>query len=306
VTTTDAGMAVPDWPSTYGYNLFLYPWTTWLAAPWDLFIEHGHRLLGALVGMMTIVLVVLLWRRDGRQWIRWLAVAALVLVILQGVLGGMRVRLDERPLAMLHGCTGPLFFAVTVALAAFTSKRWRSGNHTFSGSIVAADLVRRLAAVTCIFIYLQIVIGAVLRHVPTAAEPGTFALAVHFHLFLAAIVTFHIVMLVCLVLRYARCVPPLAVFAWMLAALLTLQLALGAGTWFVKFSLPTWAAGWVKVSTAPIQDGGWLQTHVITAHVAVGSLLLVTSLALALFAHRLLPATSTEPGVGPRQLEAAV
>ena len=52
VTTYDAGMAVPDWPNTYGYNLFLYPWQTWLSGPWDLFIEHGHRLLGALVGMI--------------------------------------------------------------------------------------------------------------------------------------------------------------------------------------------------------------------------------------------------------------
>ena len=51
VTTYDAGMAVPDWPTTYGYNLFLYPWQTWLAGPWDLFIEHGHRLLGSLGGL---------------------------------------------------------------------------------------------------------------------------------------------------------------------------------------------------------------------------------------------------------------
>ena len=58
VTKYDAGMAVPDWPSTFGYNLFLYPWTTWLFGPWDLFIEHGHRLLGALVGMLTIGLLI--------------------------------------------------------------------------------------------------------------------------------------------------------------------------------------------------------------------------------------------------------
>ena len=55
VTTYEAGMAVPDWPSTYGYNLFLYPWQTWLPGPWDLFIEHGHRLLGATVGLLTIL-----------------------------------------------------------------------------------------------------------------------------------------------------------------------------------------------------------------------------------------------------------
>src|SRR5438105_1159735 len=64
VTSYDAGMAVPDWPTTFGYNPFLYPWATWIFGPWDLFIEHGHRLLGAVVGLLTIALAVALWRRD--------------------------------------------------------------------------------------------------------------------------------------------------------------------------------------------------------------------------------------------------
>src|SRR5690554_3486515 len=66
VTTYGAGMAVPDWPTTYGYNLFLYPWQTWVFGPWALFIEHGHRLLGALAGIITIALVVAVWRTDRR------------------------------------------------------------------------------------------------------------------------------------------------------------------------------------------------------------------------------------------------
>ena len=66
VTTTDAGMAVPDWPSTFGYNMFLYPWQSWLAGPWDLFVEHGHRLLASSVGMLTIGLVIVMWRTDER------------------------------------------------------------------------------------------------------------------------------------------------------------------------------------------------------------------------------------------------
>ena len=78
VTTYDAGMAVPDWPTTYGYNLFLYPWQTWFSGPWDLFIEHGHRLFGAAVGMLTIGSVVdrLVPRRRGAGcW--WTALGAL-------------------------------------------------------------------------------------------------------------------------------------------------------------------------------------------------------------------------------------
>src|ERR1700747_3739654 len=70
VTTYKAGMAVPDWPNTYGYNLFLYPWQTWLYGPWDLFVEHGHRMLAAAVGIITILLLVVLMRFDPRNWVR--------------------------------------------------------------------------------------------------------------------------------------------------------------------------------------------------------------------------------------------
>src|SRR5436190_14526246 len=80
VTTYDAGMAVPDWPGTYGYNLFLYPFSTWWSGPWDLFVEHGHRLLGAIAGMLTIGFVIAVWLGDSRRWMRDAALAALALV----------------------------------------------------------------------------------------------------------------------------------------------------------------------------------------------------------------------------------
>src|SRR5882672_10945751 len=99
VTSYDAGMAVPDWPTTYGYNLFLYPWQTWIEGPWKLFIEHGHRLMGATVGVLTIALLVAVWRCDSRQGVRWLSVLTLGAVIFQGSLGGLRVLLDEVQLA---------------------------------------------------------------------------------------------------------------------------------------------------------------------------------------------------------------
>src|SRR6187399_93386 len=76
VTTYDAGMAVPDWPGTYGYNLLRYPWQTWIAGPWDLFIEHGHRLLGATAGVLTIGFVIAVFAGDGRLSMRFLAVGA--------------------------------------------------------------------------------------------------------------------------------------------------------------------------------------------------------------------------------------
>src|SRR5687768_1740620 len=117
VTTYDAGMAVPDWPGTYGYNLLLYPWQSWIAAPWDLFIEHGHRLLGAAAGIVSIALVAAVLITDRRRWLVIAAFGALGLVILQGALGGARVLMDQRLVALLHGCLGPLFFAYVGALA---------------------------------------------------------------------------------------------------------------------------------------------------------------------------------------------
>src|SRR6476660_375976 len=116
VTTYDAGMAVPDWPGTYGYNLLRYPWQTWVAGPWDLFIEHGHRLLGASAGLVAIALVISTWVTSSSPRMRWCAAGLLLFVILQGVLGGLRVLLDARTIALLHGCTGPLFFAAAAVV----------------------------------------------------------------------------------------------------------------------------------------------------------------------------------------------
>jgi cytochrome c oxidase assembly protein subunit 15 len=256
--------------------------------------------------MLTIGLLIVIWRCDERRWLRGMGLAALALVIFQGVLGGMRVLFDERTLAMLHGCTGPLFFALTSAIVVVTSRRWREGERINAPRTFAAAPIRRLAAATCLLVYLQIVIGAVLRHVPVSAEPGAFALAVRFHLFMAAIVTLHAIALVWLVLSRARSFKPLAGLAVILAIVTATQLGLGAGTWIVKFSVPVWASGLVSVGNTPIQEGGWLQTHVITAHVAVGSLLLVTSLAIALYAQRLLPAATSATAVAPKHWEAAV
>jgi len=303
VTTTDSGMAVPDWPNTYGYNLFLYPWKSWITGPWALFLEHSHRLIGAAVGLLTITLLIVLWRNDERRWMRWMGVAALALVVLQGVLGGMRVLFDERTLAMFHGCTGPLFFAVTVAMVVLTSRRWRLGESESSRTLCPS--IRRLAVVVSVLVYLQIVVGAVLRHVPAGADPATFAMAIRFHLFLAAIVTFHVAALAFMIVFRARSIKPLAGLATTLSILVMIQLALGAGTWIVKFSVPAWASQVISTGSVAIQEGGWLQTHVITAHQAVGSLLLVTSLSLTLFCLRLPPRTQTHDVV-PRRLEAAV
>jgi cytochrome c oxidase assembly protein subunit 15 len=172
VTTTDAGMAVPDWPNTFGYNLFQYPWSEWFFGPWDLFIEHGHRLFASLVGLVTIALAIIFWRCEPRRWMRVAGLVALVAVIAQGVLGGLRVVLDERTLAMIHGCSGPAFFALTVALVVFTSPTWREAESSAVHPL--ARSLHRLTIATASIAYLQLVLGAVLRHLPVWAAPDLF------------------------------------------------------------------------------------------------------------------------------------
>jgi heme a synthase len=126
VTSTNSGMAVPDWPRTYGANMFLYPLT---GAAADVFLEHSHRLFGTLVGLATITLLVWTFAREKRGWVKVIAAIILGLVITQGVVGGFRVTGNNRALAMIHGVLGQLTFGLIVAMAAVLSPTFkRRGN----------------------------------------------------------------------------------------------------------------------------------------------------------------------------------
>ena len=125
VTTTDAGMAVPDWPNTYGYNMFSYPLESWLYGPFDLMVEHGHRLLATLAGVISSALVWFTYRGEDRPWVKQFSVVLLALVIFQGLLGGARVVMDARVVAKVHGCVGPLFFMFVAGFVTVTSRWWQ-------------------------------------------------------------------------------------------------------------------------------------------------------------------------------------
>lgn len=287
VTTYDAGMAVPDWPSTYGYNLFLYPWQTWIAGPWDLFIEHGHRLLGSLAGLITIGLLVAVFRTDARRWMRGLAAAALALVIVQGVLGGLRVLLDERTLALVHGCVGPAFFALTVGLCVVTSRKWRDA--TPIAATDAGAKLHLLATATTVIAFVQLVLGAVLRHIPVGASPDLFRVVVIFHLLFAAVLLVHVAMLSSRALFGRNRHPLLRSPAMLLSLFMVCQIVLGAGAWVVKYSWPSWAGEWPTAAWyTTIEANGLLQSMTVTAHSANGSLILATATALAIRSFRVL------------------
>lgn len=292
VTTYAAGMAVPDWPSTYGYNLLLYPWQTWLFGPWDLFIEHGHRLLGALVGMITIGFVWSVWQYDDRRWMRVAACAALGLVLLQGGLGGARVLLDARQLAMIHGCVGPAFFAFAVALAVMTSRWWVAVTPLTKPTELGTK-VRRLALLTLFFVYLQLVIGAQVRHVPVTASPSVFRFAVFFHLLMAFVVTVYIGQLLRAVFKEHRNQPVLMRPALALTALIALQICLGASTWVVKYGWPEALTNYSFAAGYTIQANSLLQSLIVTGHVATGSLILAFAVVMHARAARLLRLETT-------------
>ena len=288
VTTYDAGMAVPDWPTTYGYNLFLYPWQTWVAGPWDLFIEHGHRLLGAVVGLLTIAMVAAVWKWDHRRWMRTASVAAMVGVIAQGVLGGFRVVLDERVLALLHGCIGPAFFAYCAMLCVFTSRRWQEA--TTHQTEATNKKIRRLAILTTGLAYLQLILGAHLRHIPFH-DPVVFPVLVFFHLIVAVALVVHGVLLLRIAGGYGKSTG-IASGSWLLAMFMFGQVSLGAATWIAKYGWPSWFSEFGFAARYVVAANTLSQAIIVTGHVALGSLILATS---AMISSRVLRVVQQRP-----------
>ncbi len=283
VTTYDAGMAVPDWPSTYGYNMFLYPWQTWIAGPWDLLIEHGHRLLGASVGLIAIALVVTVWRCEDRRWVKWLSVACLGLVIVQGLLGGQRVLLDDRRIAQVHGIVGPFFFSLCVIMTAVTSRWWRTVNKDVVAPslpwFVGCWLAWGLAAS-------QLMLGSQLRHGIDYAPAIVFRTAVIFHVVVAGLLLFQASGLAWLARRTDPGQQLRGPARW-LCLLVICQFLLGVGTWSVKYGWPSVLGRWTPQPGFIVQAEGMWQSLTITAHVAVGSLILANACLLVVRSTRL-------------------
>lgn len=169
VTNTGTGMAVPDWPTTFGYNMFLYPWSKMVGG---VLYEHTHRLLGSFVGSLTLTLAVLLWAVEPRSLVRGLGIAALAAVVIQGVLGGLRVVLAAAGLAIVHGAFAHAFFALIAAIALFTSRGWRAAVPVAHST--SALRLRRLALWTTVGLYVQIVLGTLVTHLGARLDAHLF------------------------------------------------------------------------------------------------------------------------------------
>ncbi|MEN3371339.1 MAG: heme a synthase [Verrucomicrobiota bacterium] len=159
VTSKGVGLAVPDWPTTFGYNMFLFPVSRWIGG---IFFEHTHRLIASTVGFMTIILAVWIWWADNRRWLLNLGFAALGAVILQGVLGGLRVTLLKDEIGIFHACLAQAFLGMLVVITLATSQLWRRlANNSPS---TAVRTLARFVICTTLVIYLQLGLGATMRH----------------------------------------------------------------------------------------------------------------------------------------------
>ena len=276
VTGNAAGLAVVDWPNSFGYNMFLYPLSRMTGG---VYYEHAHRLFGTLVGLTTVVLAIHLLRVGRRPLVRRLALLAVVVVVVQGILGGLRVTgtftLASSPeamtpsitLAIVHGVLGPAFFGLMIAIAVLTSPTWtgeRAPTNTFH-----APADRTFAVMLMGIVLVQLILGAIQRHLSRG-------LLVH--------ITFAVVVLVMALVSGARlwglyrAQPLLEHLGKALIIVAGIQVVLGFLAFFTVEA---------RVEAAP--RAGW-EVLLTTAHQAGGSVLLACTVMASLWTRRLLAA----------------
>lgn len=280
VTSTGSAMAVPSWPLDAGH-LIPQQW-----GPGVLF-EWGHRAVAGTVAILTLTLALWVWMAERRAWVRYTALAAFGLVVVQAVLGGITVLLDlPLTLAVAHAMTGQAFFCLMVAIALFTGPRWRTMKPV--ARVPSRTSLAPLAAATTIIIYLQIIIGALMRHMHAGLAipdfplafgrlvPAMFSvpIAINFaHRCGAVVVTVMVLWTVARALRQYGDESSVRRPALGLLVLLAIQIGLGAATVLSRRAvIPT------------------------TSHVAVGAAVLATCLALTLRAGHLARGARTVGG----------
>jgi cytochrome c oxidase assembly protein subunit 15 len=271
-------MAFPDWPTSLGsYNL-INPVEGWWEVPAYL-AEHGHRLIASLVGMMTVVLAAWTWWDDPRSWMRKLGIGAVALVVVQGLLGGLRVLWVSIDLAMVHACVAQLFFAVLVAMTLFVTDTWRDRADVLPES-AEAGWVRGWSYAAAVVIYAQIVLGAMLRHPGAGMSGGYTALHVTGAFAVVGVVLTVFVMAE----KHFETLSAIRQTAWVLMGAMGVQFALGLASLLLTLYEPAGQGGVVAYVLLTV------------AHLVVGALLFGTSIVMALLASRRSPVvTRAEP-----------
>ena len=172
VTSHGAGMAVPDWPNSFGYNMFLFPLSHWVGG---VFFEHTHRLIASGVGLLTVALCLLTLRVEDRIWVKWLSGVAVLAVIIQGVLGGLRVTEHNAVLGLFHGCLAQAFFCLVATIALVTSRFWHRMEPVADQRAVRT--LRFWTITVSGMLFIQLALGASMRHSHTGLSIPDFPTA---------------------------------------------------------------------------------------------------------------------------------
>jgi cytochrome c oxidase assembly protein subunit 15 len=174
VTSTGSGLSVPDWPTTYGWFMFTFPLDKMVGG---IRFEHTHRLVASTVGFLILVLALWLRWAEPRRWVRQLGYVALGAVITQGILGGITVLwyLPD-PISIAHASLAQLVFCLTISIALATSPGWRRA-YSEHGPAPTDDILRRITLATTCLVYLQILVGATMRHTDAGLAIPDFPLA---------------------------------------------------------------------------------------------------------------------------------
>jgi cytochrome c oxidase assembly protein subunit 15 len=271
VTSHDAGLATSDWPLSNGQ---VFP-----KMVGNLFWEHGHRMVATTVGMLTIVLAIYIYKKEERSWVKKLGVVALLAVIAQGLLGGLTVKL-MLPLAVsaAHATLAQLFFCTTVSIAVFTSAGWFK-----HGPIVEEQgslSVRYLCVAAVVTIFVQLIIGATLRHSATWDRPLPTELLLT-HIGGAVVVTLLLGAAAATILRRHSDQPYLSRPATIAVVLLGIQLLLGVAAYVTRQASPN--------DPQPLNP----MVGITVAHVTCGALVFATTIILTLRTFRCITSDAT-------------
>src|SRR5574338_1267947 len=260
VTSNDAGLATSDWPLSNGQ---VFP-----KMVGNLFWEHGHRMVATTVGMLTIVLMFYILAKEKRSWVRKLGIFALLAVIAQGLLGGLTVKLMlPLPVSTAHATLAQLFFCTTVSLAVFTSRSWMQAQPLAVEK--GAPPLRYLCTAALVTIFLQLIIGATLRHSATWDQhlPTQLILA---HIGGAVAVTIALGSASAAVLLRPKEEKFLTRPALIALLLLVVQLSLGIAAYVTRLGSPN--------DPQPLNP----MISITVAHVACGALVFVSTIVLTL------------------------
>lgn len=268
VTSNEAGLSVPDWPTTFG-SIYKMP-----RMVGGVKFEHGHRMIAELVGLLTIILTVWTWRVERRRWMKILAAVGLGTVIAQGILGGITVLLYLPPaVSSAHAALAQTFFCIAVAIALFSGRRWIEEQPRVELDTRRPSLVT-LCLLSIFVLYVQLLLGAMFRHKGLSWWP---------HVLHAAIVAIVLSWTAIRALSLYSRIEAVRKAATTMLALMIAQLGLGFAAFQTRV---TWGHDALQPELPMV--------IATVTHVAVGALLLATTVVLAIEVWRHVPVAFEE------------